>query len=136
MTSAIVVGSGPNGLACAAALASMAVLESAVRAGRPAAIGARTRARLEAWQRNLSIVGTIRGLGAMLAVELVRDKQTKAPADTETKAVISHARDRGVLLLPAGTYGNVVRFLFPLSITDEELDEGLDVVEEAIRAVS
>jgi 4-aminobutyrate aminotransferase/(S)-3-amino-2-methylpropionate transaminase len=124
---------GGNPIACAAALASMAVLESAVRAGRPAEIGVRTRERLEGWQRDLPIVGAIRGLGAMLAVELLRNRQSKEPADTETKGVISRARERGVLLLPAGTYGNVVRFLFPLSITDEELDEGLDVVEDALR---
>jgi 4-aminobutyrate aminotransferase/(S)-3-amino-2-methylpropionate transaminase len=125
---------GGNPIACAAALASMAILESAVSAGRPAAIAVRARARLEAWQRELPIVGSIRGLGAMLAVELVRDTQTKIPADTETKAVISDARDRGVLLIPAGTYGNILRFLFPLSIADGELDDGLDVVEEAVRA--
>jgi 4-aminobutyrate aminotransferase/(S)-3-amino-2-methylpropionate transaminase len=126
---------GGNPIACAAALASIAILESAVRAGRPAAVGVRTRARLDAWQRELPIVGAIRGLGAMLAVELVRDRRARTPADAETRAVIAYARDRGVLLLPAGTYGNVVRFLFPLTITDEELDEGLDVVEDALRAV-
>jgi 4-aminobutyrate aminotransferase/(S)-3-amino-2-methylpropionate transaminase len=72
----------------------------------------------------------------MLAVELVRDATTKTPADTETKAAINRSRERGVLLVPAGTFGNVLRFLFPLSIADDELDEGLDVVEEALRAVS
>jgi 4-aminobutyrate aminotransferase/(S)-3-amino-2-methylpropionate transaminase len=127
---------GGNPIACAAALASLAVLERAVSAGRPAAIGVRTRARLEAWPRELPLVGCIRGLGAMLAVELVRDATTKTPADTETKAAINRSRERGVLLVPAGTFGNVLRFLFPLSIADDELDEGLDVVEEALRAVS
>lgn len=127
---------GGNPIACAAALASMAVLENAVSAGRPAAIGTRARARLEAWQRELPIVGPVRGLGAMLAVELIRDARTKTPADTETKTAVSRARERGVVLISAGTYGNVLRFLFPLSIADEELDEGLDVVEEALRAVS
>ena len=127
---------GGNPIACAAALAAMAILESAVSAGRPAAIGVRARARLEAWQQELPLVGPIRGLGAMLAVELVREARAKTPADTETKAATNGARDRGVLLLPAGTYGNVLRFLFPLSIADDELDEGLDAVEAALRAVS
>jgi 4-aminobutyrate aminotransferase/(S)-3-amino-2-methylpropionate transaminase len=127
---------GGNPIACAAALASMAVLERAVSAGRPAAIGVRVRARLETWQQELPRVGCIRGLGSILAVELVRDRRTRTPADVETKAAVSRARDRGVLLIPAGTYGNVLRFLFPLSIADDELDEGLDVVEEALRVVS
>jgi 4-aminobutyrate aminotransferase / (S)-3-amino-2-methylpropionate transaminase / 5-aminovalerate transaminase len=127
---------GGNPIACAAALASMAVLERAVGAGRPAAIGMRARRRLDAWLREMPIVGCVRGLGAMLAVELVRDTRTRTAADAETKATVSRARDRGVLLIPAGTYGNVLRFLFPLSIADDELDEGLNVVEEALRAVS
>lgn len=126
---------GGNPIACAAALASMAILERAVSTGRPAAIGVRTRARLESWQRDFPAAGAIRGLGAMLAVELVRDQRTKTPADTETKAAIARARDLGVLLLPAGTYGNVLRFLFPLSITDDELDEGLDVIEGVLQAL-
>ena len=72
----------------------------------------------------------------MQAIELVKDRTTKAPADAETKAVIAKARDRGVLLLSAGTYGNVLRFLMPLTIEPAVLDEGLDVVEACLTEVS
>jgi 4-aminobutyrate aminotransferase/(S)-3-amino-2-methylpropionate transaminase len=70
----------------------------------------------------------------MQAIELVRDRATKEPAPTETQAIIAAARDRGLLLLSAGTWGNVLRFLFPLTITDAEFDEGLGVLEEAAQA--
>jgi 4-aminobutyrate aminotransferase-like enzyme len=78
-------------------------------------------------------IGDVRGLGAMLAIELVRDRATREPAPEATQAVITAARNRGLLLLPAGAYGNVIRFLMPLTITDAELDEGLTILEGALR---
>ena len=121
-----------NPVSCAAALATLSILEAEIAAGRPRALGEKLRARLLGWQQKHAIVGDVRGLGAMMAIELVRDRQTKTPADTETKALIARARDKGVLLLSAGTYGNVVRFLMPLTIDDAVLDEGLDVVEACL----
>jgi 4-aminobutyrate aminotransferase/(S)-3-amino-2-methylpropionate transaminase len=68
----------------------------------------------------------------MQAIELVRDRATREPAATETTAIVAAARSRGVLLFPAGTYGNVIRFLMPLTTTFDELDEGLEVVEAVL----
>jgi 4-aminobutyrate aminotransferase-like enzyme len=124
-----------NPIACAAALESIGILERLVAAGRPDAIGERIRERMLRLQKELPRLGEVRGLGAMQAIELVRDPQTKAPAADETRAVLAAARERGVLLLSAGTYGNVVRFLTPLSIADEVLDEGLAITEQALRRV-
>jgi 4-aminobutyrate aminotransferase/(S)-3-amino-2-methylpropionate transaminase len=77
-------------------------------------------------------VGDVRGLGAMLAIELVTDPETKAPAPELTAAVIDEALRRGLILLKAGVYGNCIRVLCPLSISDGELEEGLDVWGEAL----
>ena len=81
------------------------------------------------------LVGEVRGLGPMLALELVRDRETQTPADRETQEIIAAARARGLLLLSAGTYGNVLRLLFPLTITDAELDEGLAVLDAVLGSV-
>jgi 4-aminobutyrate aminotransferase/(S)-3-amino-2-methylpropionate transaminase len=124
-----------NPVSCAAALATLSILEAEIAAGRPKALGEKLRARMLGWQKKHAVVGDVRGLGSMMAMELVRDPKTKTPADTETKALIAKARDNGVLLLSAGTYGNVVRFLMPLTIEDAVLNEGLDVVEAALGSI-
>lgn len=72
----------------------------------------------------------------MIALELVTDRQTKAPAREVTQALLAAALQRGLLLLSSGTYGNVIRTLVPLTISDEILDEGLDVLEQALEAVA
>lgn len=123
-----------NPVACAAALATLEVLEREIKSGKPKALGEKLRARMLQWQEKHSIIGDVRGLGPMAAMELVRDRKTKEPADTETKALIAKAREKGVLLLSAGSFGNVVRFLMPLTIEDAVLDEGLNVVESCFAA--
>lgn len=123
-----------NAVACAAALATLEVLEREIKSGKPKALGEKLRARMLQWQEKHPIIGDVRGLGPMAAMELVRDRKSKEPADTETKALIAKARDKGVLLLSAGSFGNVVRFLMPLTIEDAVLDEGLNVVESCLAA--
>jgi 4-aminobutyrate aminotransferase/(S)-3-amino-2-methylpropionate transaminase len=123
-----------NPVACAGALAALRVLEAEVAAGRPEAAGRLIRQRMEALARAVDLIGDVRGLGAMQAIELVRDRGTREPAPAETREVIAEARARGVLLLGAGTYGNVVRFLVPLTVPDDLLEEGLAVIEEVLRA--
>ena len=123
-----------NPVACAAAMAAIEVLEKDVLPDRPNAIGKRICERMLRLQKEVSQIGDVRGLGAMQAVELVRDVATKEPANEQTATVISAARERGVLLLSAGTFGNVLRFLTPLTISDAELDEGLAVVDACLRA--
>jgi 4-aminobutyrate aminotransferase/(S)-3-amino-2-methylpropionate transaminase len=127
---------GGNPVACAAALEAIRIIEGLVTSGRAAALGARLRARLDQLATAHPIIGDVRGVGAMQAIELVRDRATKEPASSETSAIVGAARGKGLLLFPAGTYGNVIRFLMPLVATDAELDEGLEVLNSAITSVT
>jgi 4-aminobutyrate aminotransferase len=123
-----------NPVAQAAALAVLDVVEEEGLCERAAAIGETIRARMHDWQGSFESIGDVRGVGAMLAVELVRDRATKEPAPELASAVAEHALERGLLLLKAGVYSNAIRVLVPLVITDGELDEALDVWEEAFEA--
>jgi 4-aminobutyrate aminotransferase/(S)-3-amino-2-methylpropionate transaminase len=88
-----------------------------------------------AWQERWAEIGDVRGLGAMLAIELVRDPETKEPAPDVAWAVIEEAFRNGLLLIKSGTDGNCIRVLVPLSISDAELDEALGVWEDALASV-
>jgi 4-aminobutyrate aminotransferase/(S)-3-amino-2-methylpropionate transaminase len=121
-----------NPVACAAALAVLDVVEDEGLLARAAVLGERMMARFRRLQERSRLVGDVRGLGAMVAIELVRDRASKAPAAEETAGIIRAAMSRGVLLLKAGVYNNVIRILAPLVITDGQLDEALEVVEEAV----
>lgn len=121
-----------NPMACAAALASIEVIERENLVERSQQLGAWMTDRLRATAEKNPLIGDIRGLGAMVAIELVKDRKTREPATEQTARVLALARERGLLLLVTGTYGNVVRFLMPLTITREQLDEGLDVLEAAL----
>ena len=97
------------------------------------AIGRAVEARFRSFVERFAFVGDARGLGAMRALELVKDKGTKEPDKDRTDRVIKLAYESGLLLVGAGTYGNVIRTLMPLVITDDELAEGLDVLEHALQ---
>jgi 4-aminobutyrate aminotransferase/(S)-3-amino-2-methylpropionate transaminase len=124
-----------NPVAQAAALAVLDVFEDEGLVERAARVGETVRGRMTAWQQRYPQIGEVRGLGAMLAVELVRDPATKEPAPELAARVAEEAADRGLLLLKAGVSGNCIRVLCPLVITDSELDEGLGAWEEALEAV-
>jgi 4-aminobutyrate aminotransferase/(S)-3-amino-2-methylpropionate transaminase len=124
-----------NPVALAAALAVLDVFEEEDVVARGVRVGSTVRERMLEWQARWPKVGDVRGLGAMLAVELVRDPTSKEPAPELTAAVIEEALQRGLILLKAGVYGNCIRVLCPLTIPDGELDEGLAVWEEALAAV-
>jgi 4-aminobutyrate aminotransferase / (S)-3-amino-2-methylpropionate transaminase / 5-aminovalerate transaminase len=124
-----------NPVAQAAALAVLDVIDEDGLVERAAAIGETVRARMLAWQERFPAIGEVRGLGAMLAIELVEDRATKQPAPKLVQAVIDAALERGLLLLKAGVHGNVIRVLTPLVITDAELDEALAVWEDALAHV-
>jgi len=124
-----------NPVALAAASAVLDVFEDEELVTRAAAIGDVLRERMLAWKERWPQVGDVRGLGAMLALELVEDPETRAPAPDLTASVIDAALQRGLLLLKAGVYGNCIRVLCPLTISDGELAEGLDVWEDALDAV-
>jgi 4-aminobutyrate aminotransferase/(S)-3-amino-2-methylpropionate transaminase len=123
-----------NPIACAAALATIRVLEEWVRSGQAQSLGSAISDRLH--KLSSPLIGEVRGIGAMQAVELVKDARSKEPASQEVAQIIAMARSRGLLLLAAGTYSNVIRFLIPLGISNAELDEGLTIFEEALAAVS
>jgi 4-aminobutyrate aminotransferase / (S)-3-amino-2-methylpropionate transaminase / 5-aminovalerate transaminase len=124
-----------NPVAQAAALAVLDVIEDEGLCDRAQSIGEVVRARLEAWQQTYDQVGDVRGLGAMLAIELVQDSDAKAPAPDLATAVVDEAARRGLLLLKAGLESNCIRVLCPLVISDAELDEALDVWEASLGSV-
>ncbi|HST18280.1 MAG TPA: 4-aminobutyrate--2-oxoglutarate transaminase [Gaiellaceae bacterium] len=123
-----------NPVAQAAALAVIDVIEDEGLTARAAAIGETMRARMEQWRARWPQVGDVRGIGAMLAIELVEDPGTKAPATELATRVQEEALRRGLLLLKAGVHGNCIRVLVPLVITDGELAEALDAWDEALSA--
>jgi 4-aminobutyrate aminotransferase / (S)-3-amino-2-methylpropionate transaminase / 5-aminovalerate transaminase len=124
-----------NPVAQAAALAVLDVFEEEGLVERAAAIGDVIRGRMEAWQGRWPAIGDVRGLGAMLAIELVQDASTKEPDADRASAVVEHAARNGLLLVKSGVYGNCIRVLTPLVVTDAELDEALEVWEQALEAV-
>ena len=124
-----------NPVAQAAALAVLDVFEDESLVERASAIGDVIRTRMLAWQERWPEIGDVRGLGAMLAIELVRDPATKEPAADKASAVIEEAFRNGLLLIKSGTDGNCIRVLTPLVVTDAELDEALGVWEDALATV-
>ena len=124
-----------NPVALAAALAVLDVFEEEDLVARGVTVGNTIRSRMQEWEARWPEIGDVRGLGAMLAIELVSNRETKEPAPELTVAIIDEALQRGLILLKAGVYGNCIRVLCPLSISDGELDEGLAVWEEALAAV-
>ena len=123
-----------NPIALAAALAVLDVFADEGLVERADAIGDRIRSRMHGWQERHPAIGDVRGLGAMLALELVHDRATKQPAPELAAAVIDAALQRGLILLKAGVYGNCIRVLCPLTIEDAVLDEALAVWEAALDA--
>jgi 4-aminobutyrate aminotransferase/(S)-3-amino-2-methylpropionate transaminase len=123
-----------NPVAQAAAVAVLDVIEDEGLVERSAAIGETMRSRMESWQRRWPSIGDVRGLGAMLAIELVEDPHAKAPATALAARIQEEALGRGLLLLRAGVNGNCIRVLVPLVISDGELAEALDLWEDALVA--
>jgi len=119
---------GGNPVACAAALAVMDVMEDEKLPERAARIGSIVEERMRTWAQDHEVIGEVRGLGAMVGMELVRDRKTKEPADTQTAKVLAAARERGLIILRCGVHHNVVRTLMPLNIPDDQLEEGLDIL--------
>jgi 4-aminobutyrate aminotransferase/(S)-3-amino-2-methylpropionate transaminase len=122
-----------NPVACAAALAALDHYESKPTFEHANALGRILSDTLERWLNEYPIIGDHRGLGPMRAVELVTDRVAKTPNKEAVASVVKHAYENGVICISAGTYGNVLRFLIPLTATEEQLREGLAVVEEGIR---
>ncbi|MEX3314170.1 4-aminobutyrate--2-oxoglutarate transaminase [Sulfitobacter sp. PS-8MA] len=125
-----------NPLAVAAAHAVLDVIAEEDLCARAEEVGTALRARLEALaaRQGLEAIGDVRGLGAMVAFELVTDRATRAPDAGLTQAIVAEAEARGLIILPCGTHGNVVRLLPPLTIPMAQVDEALDILEASIEA--
>ncbi|MEW6282635.1 MAG: 4-aminobutyrate--2-oxoglutarate transaminase [Candidatus Eremiobacterota bacterium] len=123
---------GGSPLACRAALATLDTLEQDGLIERAHRLGAAVVQRCRTWLERFDFVGDVRGLGAMVALELVRDRGTMEPDPERTAGVLRRSLERGLILLKAGAGGNVIRFLMPLVTTDEQLAEGLDILESAL----
>jgi 4-aminobutyrate aminotransferase / (S)-3-amino-2-methylpropionate transaminase / 5-aminovalerate transaminase len=121
-----------NPVACAAALAAIEILERDRLADRAETIGQKVHERFLRLADRFAFIGDVRGLGAMQAMELVKDRATREPDKQRTDRVIQKAYESGLILISAGTHGNVIRTLMPLVITDDQLQEGLDVLEHAL----
>ncbi len=119
---------GGNPVACAAALAVLDVMRDEKLPDRAARIGSVVEERMQSWAREHEIIGDVRGVGAMMGMELVRDRKTKEPADKEAAKLLVAAREKGLIALRCGVHHNVIRTLMPLTIPDEQLEEGLDIL--------
>jgi 4-aminobutyrate aminotransferase/(S)-3-amino-2-methylpropionate transaminase len=126
---------GGNPVACAAALAVLDVFEKENMLAKSVALGKKLKARFEIWQKEFDIIGDIRGLGAMIGLELIKGPQ-REPAADEAKQFTSFCLGKGLVVLVCGSYGNVIRILAPFVITDDQLEKGLNIMEEGFRQIS
>jgi len=127
---------GGNPVACAAALGILQSMDALHLEERSEHIGQLFEATTRDWKRRFPLIGDIRGVGAMRAFELVKDPGARAPADSETQKILAACHRRGLLIISAGTLGNVIRILVPLVASDSQIEEGLSVLEQAIAEVS
>ena len=128
---------GGNPLSCAAALAVLDAFENENEnlSTRANELGSQFQRRAREWQRRWPMIGDVRGLGAMQAMELVQSAETRLPAPDETKQIVQYCYEHGLIILSAGSYSNVIRALMPLVITDSQMDEALAVLESALQTV-
>ena len=124
-----------NPVACEAALAVLDMFEQQDLNARASQLGDAFQKRAREWQMRWPMIGEVRGLGAMQAIELVQSQDKHEPAHEEAKQVTQYCYEHGVITISAGTYGNVIRLLMPLVITDAQIDEALDVLEGALKTV-
>jgi 4-aminobutyrate aminotransferase/(S)-3-amino-2-methylpropionate transaminase len=127
---------GGNPVCCRAALAVLAIFEEEDLLEKAKVLGEKVRQRFDTWQQQFELIGEVRGLGPMLALELVKDREIKEPAADEAKKLVEFCHKRGLILLACGNFGNVIRTLMPLVIEDEQLERGLAIMEEGLTALS
>jgi len=126
---------GGNPVACAAGLAVLDIFEKENMLDKSIALGEKLQDRFEKWRKDFSLIGEIRGLGAMLGLEFVKG-ENKEPAADEAKQLAAYCLGQGLLILVCGSYGNVVRVLAPFVITDEQLEKGLSIMEAGLKEIS
>jgi len=123
-------------LSCVAALAAIETIEKDDLLTRATAMSRKFEQRAREWQKKWPLIGDVRTLGGMCAIELVRNAESREPADTETKEVAHYCYEHGLITITAGTYNNVMRILAPLAVTDQQFDEGLDVLQAALASMA
>ena len=121
-----------NPVACASALAVMDVMKRDDYAGKARHIGEVVIKHYKELQEKYPVIGDVRGLGAMIGIEFVTDRETKEPATAFTAKLVQNALQKGLLLESCGTASNTVRFLAPLTMTDEQMEKGLEIFEVAL----
>jgi 4-aminobutyrate aminotransferase/(S)-3-amino-2-methylpropionate transaminase len=126
---------GGNPLSCAAGLVSLDQAEDPAFLARAREIGEQVTSALTAMQGRHELIGDVRGMGPMIGMELVKDRASKEPAAAEAARVVELARERGLMLMGAGIYSNVVRILVPLVVSDEDLRTGLDILDGCLADV-
>jgi 4-aminobutyrate aminotransferase-like enzyme len=129
------VSFGGNPLACRAALAGYKVIEEERLGERAAETGAYLLKRLRELAEHHRLVGDVRGVGLLIGMELVRDRETKEPARDETVAVCREAFRKGLIVAPYGAYSQVIRIFPPLNIEREQVDKSVDILDEALAVV-
>lgn len=122
-----------NPLACAAAIKTIEIMERDNLAKRSLEIGEKVQAVYKEWMDKYEVIGDVRGLGGMIGIEFVTDKQSKTPNGEIVSKIVKNAVEKGLMLENSGTYGQVIRFLAPLVMTDEQLKAGLEIFEESIK---
>ena len=127
---------GGNPVACAAAVESLKAIADPDFLARAVAVGERIHARLNEMASRHQAIGEVRGIGPMAAIELVNDRETREPGAEIAAAAVSAALDRGLIILKTGIYDNVIRILVPISAPDEDLEAGLDRLEESLGAAA
>lgn len=126
---------GGNPVCCAAANAVLEVYEKQNLLRKSDLLGRKIRKAFEAIRKKYEIIGEVRGMGPMLALELVKDRRTRQPAPDEAAAVLRYAFDKGLILLSCGSYSNVIRTMMPLVITDAQLRKGIAILDEAFASL-
>ena len=113
----------------------MEIIEKDGLLARSSAIGKKFEERGKKWEKQFQVVGEVRGLGGMCAIELVKNPETREPGASETKKLAQYCYEHGLITITAGTYGNVMRILVPLIVSDAQFSEGLDVLEAGLAHV-
>ncbi len=127
---------GANPLACQAALAVFDVIEQENLIQKGKDLGTNLMSGLKELQEDFDLIGDVRGLGPLVALELVKDRKTKMPAPEETKAITDYCFEHGLILLSCGTYGNVLRFMMPLVTTENQMEQGVGILRDAFASLA
>jgi 4-aminobutyrate aminotransferase/(S)-3-amino-2-methylpropionate transaminase len=127
---------GGNPLSCVAALKTLEIIERDKLLDRATELGKYAMSRLTAMSDKYSLIGEVRGLGCAIGIEFVKDRETKEPAEKEVARIRQKCLERGLIMLSAGAFHNVLRLMFPLIIKENELERGLSILDNAIKEVS